>query len=486
MRTVFINWFTPAIHFYRKKWFVILAIGLAILSIAAGLLFLWATQPFGIGVRSDSVAYLWSARNLAHGVGLGRLNGTGRLKPLTHWPPFYPVVLSIFEKGGINALDGARWLGAGLFAMILFLVGWILGRMTGSFWFSLAGTLVLMVFPGFWDTSLYAMTEPLYTVLSLGGILLFDRFLCNDKRSWMVWSAMLMALTFLTRYVGLALILSAGLVILVQAERTWSKRLGQSAMYCLLAALPEGLWMIRNFLESGSTTNRVLSAIPIPASDFLLLRETISRWIIPFQTVFNIGTGKLALGLAGLAVFTILFFPSRSRQVEMVSSHSRLWVFFAVYAMLYGFFILLSRYYFDGLITIFEERIAFPFYLAIYILIIFSLNHLWTWSQKRSLVLAGLLTLGFVFMGNSFFQVYKNYTTGLVSLSRNVGLGYSNYRYGKFDIIDQLKKLPEDYLIYTDNIERLYFASGRFSTQLDDFNFRDGQIMRDELKESKL
>jgi 4-amino-4-deoxy-L-arabinose transferase-like glycosyltransferase len=485
MRTALIKWIEPGINFYRTKWFYFLAAGLAILSIVAGMAFLWATQPFGIGVRSDSVAYLWSARNLAEGVGLGRLSGTGKLKPMTHWPPFYPVVLSIFEKCGVDALNGARWLGAALFSIILFLVGWILARMTGSFWFSLAGTLVLLVFHGFWDTSLYAMTEPLYTVLSLAGIILFDQFLTNEKRGWMMGAALLMALTFLTRYVGMALILSGGIVLFLRPGWTLGKRLRQSALFCFLAMLPEGLWMARNYLEAGSTTNRTLNVIPIPASDFQLLGETVNRWISPFQTVFNIGTGKLALGLVALVVFFVLYFYNRSRQVENAVSSRHLRVFFMVYAPLYALFILLSRYYFDGLITIFEERITFPFYLSIFILFIFCLSILWSRAQRRSLVLAGGLTLVFVFLGNSFFQVYKNNTTGLISLSRNVGLGYSNARYGKFEIIERLKELPEDYIVYTDNIEKLYFASERFSTQLSDFTTGDAQVLRKELKDGK-
>jgi hypothetical protein len=78
--------------------------------------FLEATSSHGVGVRTDSVAYLWGAENLAKGLGLGRLNGLGELKPMTHWPPFYPLLLTLFELAGIPALAGARYLGAVLVA----------------------------------------------------------------------------------------------------------------------------------------------------------------------------------------------------------------------------------------------------------------------------------------------------------------------------------------------------------------------------------
>jgi hypothetical protein len=106
---------------YRRAALAITLAGLLALAGLAARDFLAATESYGVGVRTDSVAYLWGAENLAKGLGLGRLNGLGELKPMTHWPPFYPLVLAVFELAGIPALEGARILGAALVALILIL-----------------------------------------------------------------------------------------------------------------------------------------------------------------------------------------------------------------------------------------------------------------------------------------------------------------------------------------------------------------------------
>ena len=91
---------------YRRAAVLFLLAGLLVMAGLAINSFLFATSTHGIGVRTDSVAYLWGAENLAKGLGLGRLNGLGELKPMTHWPPFYPLVLSLFELAAHLLLAG--------------------------------------------------------------------------------------------------------------------------------------------------------------------------------------------------------------------------------------------------------------------------------------------------------------------------------------------------------------------------------------------
>ncbi len=134
--------------------------GCLVLAFSTWRTFLSATSVYGVGVRSDSVEYLWTAENLARGLGFGRLNGLGEFKPITHWPPFYPFLLSLLFKAGVPLLVGARYLGALMDALIIFLAGLSVARLTRSVWFSLAAAFILCYSPGFWNMSLDAMTEP--------------------------------------------------------------------------------------------------------------------------------------------------------------------------------------------------------------------------------------------------------------------------------------------------------------------------------------
>ena len=88
----------------------LLAVTIGLLGAAGVLLFLWGTFPNGIGIRTDSVAYLWSAESLARGIGLGTLDAFGKFKPLIHFPPLYPILLAVFEAFNIDGMTGAVWL----------------------------------------------------------------------------------------------------------------------------------------------------------------------------------------------------------------------------------------------------------------------------------------------------------------------------------------------------------------------------------------
>ena len=106
------KWLDAVGRLYEKLRPAILILILLLLVAGSVTVFLWATGPHGIGVRSDSVAYLWSSENLVKGIGLGRLNGLGEFRPMTHWPPLYPFLLALPQWFGLNSLSAARLSGS--------------------------------------------------------------------------------------------------------------------------------------------------------------------------------------------------------------------------------------------------------------------------------------------------------------------------------------------------------------------------------------
>ena len=76
---------------------------LPVVAIAAVVGVLVATTRYGIGLTPDSVVYITGARSLADGRGYTHLDGGA----IGSWPPGYSFVLSLGERIGIDALDGA-------------------------------------------------------------------------------------------------------------------------------------------------------------------------------------------------------------------------------------------------------------------------------------------------------------------------------------------------------------------------------------------
>jgi hypothetical protein len=70
----------------------------------AGTIFMGWLTPFGVGIYVDSLYYVSSARNLIAGFGMGRITGLGIFKPMTHYPPFFSIVLAIGRLLGLPEL----------------------------------------------------------------------------------------------------------------------------------------------------------------------------------------------------------------------------------------------------------------------------------------------------------------------------------------------------------------------------------------------
>ena len=70
----------------------------------------------GVGILPNSVTYLMASKNLASNGTLEVLGRDGRLVQLTHFPPLYPILLSVAPAAGLDPLVWARCLNAVFFA----------------------------------------------------------------------------------------------------------------------------------------------------------------------------------------------------------------------------------------------------------------------------------------------------------------------------------------------------------------------------------
>ncbi len=263
---------------------------LAALSLIAIILVLAAT-PAGIATTSDSAMYVSAARSLSHGEGLLTCYGT----PFVRFPPLYPILLTIF---GIDPLTTARWLNALTFGLIVFASGLLFFRYTRSALWTILGAASVLTSWALLLSSIYLMTEPLFTLLLIALVLYFPKFLSEKTlRSLLIVSA-LTALVWMQRYVGFSVV-AAGCVAIVLLMRSTPliRRLGYAAGFAILSTLPIGMWLIRNLLVSGSIAGgRGVSQAEL--SDF---GNVVIRWFLP-----DSGAGTLVI-IGALVLATLIF-----------------------------------------------------------------------------------------------------------------------------------------------------------------------------------
>lgn len=449
-----------AIALYLRYGWVLLIILLLVLGGYAAYLLLASTSVYGIGIRSDSVAYIWSARSLAEGLGLGRLDGGGNFKPMTHWPPLYSLLLSLSPWFGLDVVEGARRLAALLAGLSIILAGLVIFRLTRSIWFAGAGALVTLFSPAIAETDLQAMTEPLYIVLSLLALLFLDRYLQRSSRRWLWLSAVFTALSFLTRYIGFSLVLVGALAVIIYSRQPLRAR-GKDVLIFLAVTLgPAALWFFRNLLLSSSAANRGLTYFPIPFSDFALAVSTVQGWVQPAKTVFAIGAGK---GLLALAAVVVAFVLARFRPAEIPlrEPNSPLMDLNQMYIGFYLAMVFIARLFFDPMITIFEQRILAPVYLSVLFLLAGVLHSAWrSASAHRWWIGAGLAVI-YLWTAYSFVMVYNTESRQIYKTMLENGSGYAYKGEQDSPFAQMLREIPEDALVYTSNVEKFYFLTGR-------------------------
>ena len=175
-------------HPERQFWVAVIVL----LALGAGL-FNFAT-PHGLELVNDSVNYIDGARNILAGNGYSRVTGGDRIIPITNFPPFYSIVLSLVMAVGVKPIQAAWWLSLVFYMLNLGLVA-ILGRqISGSrfVWFGGGDALFLICQP-FLRFHTFALTEPLFLFLYFWVILLVLGYLTTSAGSGWCWRVCLPA-----------------------------------------------------------------------------------------------------------------------------------------------------------------------------------------------------------------------------------------------------------------------------------------------------
>jgi len=176
---------------------------------------------WGIGGYPDSLVYVGVARSILDGSGVRFFNDMGEFAPVTQYPPLYPSTIAAFGIIGFDPLIGSRWISALLFAVNATLVAYIIYRTTLSPGASLIGSFfALSSFPMVYIHSM-AMSEPLFIFLVFLGFSFLALYL-QGSRPWMLYlSALSIGLSCLTRYVGIAFLLTGPVAIFCLGDRDW-------------------------------------------------------------------------------------------------------------------------------------------------------------------------------------------------------------------------------------------------------------------------
>lgn len=430
------------------------ALIVAIAISVGGMMALFFATPWGIGISPDSVAYIAAARNLLLSNGFTATDG---VTPLTHFPPFYSWTLALFGFWG-DVLSGARWLHAILFGINSLLMAWSVRRFKPRLALSipLASLLTIVSVP-MMTIHLMAWTESLFLTLALTGFLALARYLQTYKRRWLIGAALFIGFGLLTRYAGMALVLTAMATIILFAKPL-TRKITDFLVFSVISLFPMLLWLIRNSLVAGTATSRSIAFHPIGKSHLWQAFYTLSNWIgIPdnASNILRMGAWAVIIAVFGYVFWavnhTIRIPKNISDFVERTPPIIRIMLTFLV---IYAVFLVISISFLDAN-TPLDNRILSPAYAAGLIVLLYVIDRsidVLQWSVGTAMIVAMIVLL----MITSTLK-----SSQILSESYRVGMGFSNQRWQQSSLWSEIRTFSSNTIIYSNVPEVVYIYTDR-------------------------
>jgi hypothetical protein len=415
------------------------------------------TTRWGIGTSPDSIAYLHAARTIAAG---------GGEPVLVQHAPLYALLLGAGGSLGLEPMDGARWLNAVLFAANIVLVAAILRAVVRHQpWLAFTGGLLAAALAPMLASHVMALSEPVFLTCTLGGCWLLARYLDAPTPGRVVAAAAVVSLALLARYAGAAVVLAGALAIVVWGRARWTTRLAHAALFGCIAALPIGVWILRNVAAGGGATGRDLAFHPVGLSHAWEALFTGSSWLLIPSSAPN-AVRFAAWG----AVLGLLAFAAKALQLrrEPVPSLVRV---LALFVGTYGAFLVTSISLLDAN-TPLDDRILLPALAAGLVVGLFAMDAIWPAARQRRSAMVGLTAALILFTAGHAVKAATLATTGYER-----GWGFSSRAWRESPTIAAARALPAGRDVYSNAPEILYLHTGQRARNIPRARFLMNQQM---------
>ena len=402
---------------------------------------------WGIGLTTDSIAYIEGARSILRNQNFSDLS--------SHYPPLYFFLISLSSIFSSDILLSTKWLQIFTIFLHTCIIGYIIFQETqyeliwallGMFVFS-TSTTVLQIHSMAWS-------EASFCIFSLLGLYYLSKYQqIGTEVRWLFYAGVLVAMAFLTRYSGVTLICTGIIFIFSRTQKSFRTRILHSIIFTSFALSLISIWFVRNIIANVSITNRQLIFHPISIEKIINGIQVFLSW---FQiSSFNL---SIALGLIFmlLIAYYIISFKYQSFEIPFIQLSL---LFISVYIP----FLIISISFFDAH-TPLDGRILFPAYDFLLIAILLMLHKLLSTigNEKIFNIFNALFIVSIlIFSAFQFFAQAK-----FIETLESDGLGFSSKEWVQSELLEYIKKLPESTLIWTNGPDPIQLYLNRSSKML--------------------
>ena len=468
----------------RPDRFTLLLIAIAVLGTG---LVLARQINYGPSLHSDSVHYLVTARGLL----------AGDIFIENHrdwWPPLFPMLLAAGSFGVLDPLDVAGPVNAICFGLTVLVAGHWLRRHLRSRLLVAWGCLALaLAIPVAWIAA-WVMTEAPFILFTTLALSLTSAFLHKPKRSTLLWAAVFTAFAWLTRYIGVAVMITVILTLLLQHD-TLAQKAKRILGYGLVSSIPIALFAIRNYISGGDLTSirRMTPDYPLPE----VLEQTalhLGSWVGLYKMEANFDeTVRIILAIILLvSIGSIGFFLQKNKRDEGYFHLLLPFLLFIVIAYTVQVASLYSGTIRHGL----AERYLVPLYIMVFLTALTLLDgaiHIIQQKTPRNISVVGRvnlisLSIFLALFGWMGYSAHVNQEEIQSINSSSHRWGYQAAMFADSDLIEFINQLPSDSnLLGNFDNETVYFhvknlrsygiIPTEYSRLIDVINRRDGYYL---------
>jgi hypothetical protein len=418
----------------------------ALMGLLGTILLLASTSAYGPGLSSDSITYLAAGENLAAGNGFRTYDGSFYY----YWPPFFPLLLAFLNLICLPPVGSIRIINAFLFGLLIYLTGAMLRRYLRMLVLAIIGSMVVLLSPAVFRMAMYVLTDFLFSFLAILFLFALDRFARNQKTGTLAVSAAIVALAFLTRYIGLSMVLTGIIWLFFRQRDRLAERLRHTILFVSIAVLPICLWIVRNILIVGSPGGgREVSQNSL-WSNLYAAGQVIAGWFLPslisppVQILIFVPAMTI---LGGICIFIIRRNRSEGPPTIIVLSS----LFLVIYISL---IIVIAT---ATTIDMPNSRLLTPIFVPLIIVILFGLD---TIISRRPGWLSGRYPILLLVLCMAAIYPAVRVIPKAISIYRN-GIGFFGKKsWHESKILEHLRIHPVPAPVYSNGPEALYYYAG--------------------------
>ena len=408
------------------------------------------TKHSGIGVSPDSVTYLSAARNFISGKGLVEFDGV----PLVDFPAFYPGFLGIISF--ITRLDPLVFgpvLNGLLFASLIYSTGALMnGFYVPSGWYKRILLSCFVLSPCLLEIYSMLWSETIFILLIIFFIVVAKTYFETYAVRPLVILGIITAVACVTRYAGIVLIGTGGMLLILDANSPFPRRIRQVIIFSLISFSLLLINLTRNVIISGLPTGARQKGNTPFLQNIYFFGSVLSDWLPVPKNDAMVSLITIICMAICIIVFVVLFtHKSTYHSFESIA---------ASFCIVYCAFMILSatvsRY------EQFTSRLLAP----IFIPLCWGLSY---WIPKTARKFSGFKKSGIVALGILFATAFQNKQLSadyeMYDGVKDAGIpGYTEDPFPQSEIVSFIRQNKQifkpGYTIYSNAGDAVYFFTG--------------------------